>query len=266
MATNTRPSARRATSHRQSPVHRRTARPSAAKAKAPDGLGVQLRLARERTAVTVRELARRAGVSPSLVSQVERGLATPSVGTLFAIANELGLEIGDLFKFGARRGRTAPGPVQRGNSRKAIHMASGVRWERLTAAADPEVEFLYAVYDVGSASCGEKSMLRHGGKEYGYLLSGRLGVKIGFEEYELGPGDAISSHPRLFASPPTMRTRSPDAAAGLLPVTGASRNATPRRATASSIVRGVSGSTVVKSIRTAPLEIPSIAPSEPRTV
>jgi quercetin dioxygenase-like cupin family protein len=35
-------------------------------------------------------------------------------------------------------------------------------------------------------------MLRHGGKEYGYLLSGRLGVKIGFEEYELGPGDAIS--------------------------------------------------------------------------
>jgi transcriptional regulator with XRE-family HTH domain len=153
---------------------------------------VQLRLARERTAVTVRELARRVGVSPSLVSQVERGLATPSVGTLFAIANELGLEIGDLFKFGARRGRTAPGPVQRGNSRKAIHMALGVRWERLTAAADPEVEFLYAVYDVGSASCGEKSMLRHGGKEYGYLLSGRLGVKIGFEEYELGPGDAIS--------------------------------------------------------------------------
>lgn len=34
--------------------------------------------------------------------------------------------------------------------------------------------------------------MRHGGKEYGYLLSGRLGVKIGFEEYELGPGDAMS--------------------------------------------------------------------------
>ena len=130
--TNTRRSVRRATSYRLSPVHRRrsAARPSAAGAKALDGLGVQLRLARERTAITVRELARRTGVSPSLVSQVERGLATPSVGTLFAIANELGLEIGDLFKFSARSGRTAPGPVQRGNSRKAIHMASGVRWER----------------------------------------------------------------------------------------------------------------------------------------
>ena len=167
------------------------ARPSTAKEIASEGLGPQLRLAREQKGVTVRQLARRAGVSPSLVSQVERGLATPSVGTLLAIANELGLEIGDLFKFGARTGLT-PGPVQRGSSRKAIRMASGVRWERLTPAPDPEVEFLYALYDVNSASCGEDAMLRHGGKEYGYLLSGRLGVKIGFEEYELRPGDAIS--------------------------------------------------------------------------
>lgn len=35
-------------------------------------------------------------------------------------------------------------------------------------------------------------MMQHGGKEYAYLLSGRLGVKIGFEEFEIGPGDSIS--------------------------------------------------------------------------
>jgi transcriptional regulator with XRE-family HTH domain len=170
---------------------RSAAQPSA-KETASENLGPQLRLAREQKGVTVRQLARHVGVSPSLISQVERGLATPSVGTLLAITTELGLEIGDLFKFGTRTGQTAPGPVQRGNSRKVIRLASGVCWERLTAAADPEVEFLYAVYDVGSASCGEDLMLRHGGKEYGYLLSGRLGVKIGFEEYKLNPGDAIS--------------------------------------------------------------------------
>ncbi|MBI2320079.1 MAG: helix-turn-helix transcriptional regulator [Betaproteobacteria bacterium] len=161
-------------------------------AKVSDGLGPRLRLVREQSEVTVRELARRIGVSPSLVSQVERGLAMPSVGTLLAIANELTLDIGDLFKGGARSAQAAHGPVQRRASRKAIRMASGVRWERLTATPDSEVEFLYAVYDAGSASCGEDSMLRHGGKEYAYVLSGRLGVKIGFEEYELGPGDAIS--------------------------------------------------------------------------
>lgn len=162
--------------------------PSMVKEAASEGLGPQLRLAREHKAVTVRQLARRVGVSASLVSQVERGLATPSVATLLAIANELGLEIGNLFK----SGQTAPGPVQRGNTRKIIRLASGVRWERLTAVPDSEVDFLYAVYDIGSASCGEDLMLRHGGQEYGYLVSGRLGVKIGFEEYELSPGDAIS--------------------------------------------------------------------------
>jgi transcriptional regulator with XRE-family HTH domain len=179
------------------PSHARAgaaARPNTVKAS--DGLGPRLRQARERNSITVRDLARRINVSPSLVSQVERGRAMPSVGTLLAIANELGLDIGALFKPGAQRYahglQAAANPVQRRGSRKAIRMASGVRWERLTVAPEPEVEFLYAVYEVGSASCAEDSMLRHGGKEYAYLLSGRLGVKIGFEEYELGPGDAIS--------------------------------------------------------------------------
>ena len=34
--------------------------------------------------------------------------------------------------------------------------------------------------------------MRHGGKEYGYVTRGRLGVRIGFDEYELRPGMAIS--------------------------------------------------------------------------
>lgn len=193
MSTNS-PRARRQTLTRKLSSKHTSAgvRPGAAKAKVSDGLGPRLRLVREQSAVTVRELARRIGVSPSLVSQVERSLAMPSVGTLLAIANELSLDIGDLFKGGARAAQATHSPVQRRSSRKAIRMASGVRWERLTATPDSEVEFLYAVYDAGSASCGEDSMLRHGGKEYAYVLSGRLGVKIGFEEYELRPGDAIS--------------------------------------------------------------------------
>jgi transcriptional regulator with XRE-family HTH domain len=193
MAENIPPFAGRSASSRRSSDRRKAAAPPRpTKEKASGGLGLQLRHVRERASITVRELARRVGVSPSLISQVERGLATPSVGTLLLIAKEFGLEIGDLFNFRAGTGQTTPGPVQRRSSRKVIRLASGVSWERLTSAPDSEVEFLYAVYNVGSASCEEDSMMRHGGKEYGYLLSGRLGVKIGFEEYELSPGDAIS--------------------------------------------------------------------------
>jgi mannose-6-phosphate isomerase-like protein (cupin superfamily) len=91
-----------------------------------------------------------------------------------------------------RRASAAHGPVQRRNRRKTLRLAGGVRWERLTAAPDNEVEFLYVVYDAGAASCEADSLVRHGGKEYAYMLSGRLGVKIGFDEFQLGPGDSIS--------------------------------------------------------------------------
>jgi quercetin dioxygenase-like cupin family protein len=33
--------------------------------------------------------------------------------------------------------------------------------------------------------------MRHGGREYGYLLTGRLDVQVGFENHSLSPGDAI---------------------------------------------------------------------------
>ena len=84
-----------------------------------------------------------------------------------------------------------------------INLASGVRWERLTPHRDGEVEFLYVVYPVGAASCPEDALMTHGGKEYGYVVSGTLGVRVGFEEYELGPGGSIafdsSSPHRLWA-------------------------------------------------------------------
>ena len=162
-------------------------------------LGVRLREGRERKGFTVRGLARYVGVSPSLVSQIERGRVMPSVGTLYAIANQLELVVDDLFRDAgapraerARASGDAADPVQRGHNRNTIRLAEGVRWERLTPRPDPEVEFLKVVYEAGAESCGEESLIRHGGHEYAYMLSGRLGLKIGFEEFELGPGDSIT--------------------------------------------------------------------------
>lgn len=170
---------------------------------ASNGLGARLRLARERTGMSLRELARRVGVSASLVSQIERDRVKPSVGTLYSVASKLGLLLDELFRDAepgsgtdardrGRGPRRTPDPVQRRSGRKSIRLASGVRWERLTSAPDKDAEFLCVVYDVGGASCDEDALMRHGGKEYAYMISGRLGVRIGFEEFELGPGDSIS--------------------------------------------------------------------------
>ena len=162
-------------------------------------IGPRLRVQRESLGVSLRELARRVGVSASLISQIESDKVNPSVSTLYALVRELGLGMGDLFAVdeaslapGPPRADDAASPLVTPEQRAVINLASGVTWARLTPSGDPTLEFLRVVYDVGSESCPADSLVRHGGKEYGYVLSGRLGVQIGFDEYDLGPGDAIS--------------------------------------------------------------------------
>jgi uncharacterized cupin superfamily protein len=73
-----------------------------------------------------------------------------------------------------------------------IRLASGVVWERLTTESVPGIDFLYVTYEVGGASSPEHEFQRHGGHEWGFVVSGTLGVTIGFDEHILGPGDSIS--------------------------------------------------------------------------
>jgi transcriptional regulator with XRE-family HTH domain len=163
--------------------------------RAPSRIGERLREERTRQGITVREIARRVGVSPSLISQIERDKVNPSVSTLWGLVTVLGLTMSDLFpEDGARGPRTvvSPSPLTAPGERAEINLESGVHWERLTAASDPLVEFLLVVYPPGAESCDERSLMRHGGKEYGIVTKGRLGVRVGFDEYELAPGMSIS--------------------------------------------------------------------------
>jgi len=173
-------------------------------------VGSRLRRERERRGISLRELARRVGVSPSLVSQIELDRVNPSVSTLYALVTELGMTMGDVFGDNAQPAprvvRDRPGShglVTDPETRRVINLASGVHWERLTPDSDRDVEFLYVVYPVGAESCAEDALVTHGGREYGYVTSGTLGVRVGFDEYELGPGASIafnsSSPHRLWA-------------------------------------------------------------------
>ena len=172
-------------------------------------IGERLREARQARRLSLRVLADRLGVSPSLISQIETGRANPSVSTLYAIAAELDVSLDELL-FNDRRpaeivaaipsaaGAVASGtmtlapPVQRGADRHKIRLASGVLWERLTTLSEPGVEFLRVTYEPGGASSPPDAFQRHPGHEWGYVLTGRLQVRIGFDEYVLEPGDAIS--------------------------------------------------------------------------
>ena len=170
-------------------------------------VGAQLRERRFAVGMSLRELARRIEVSPSLVSQIETGKIQPSVRTLIAIVSELGLSVDHIFERAglgsgpaaasepARRGTLDAGGaagVFRADQHSVIRLQAGVEWQRMTTWEDPPVEFIIALYAPGASSSPDGTLMRHSGREFGMVLSGTLHVTVGFEEHVLEPGDSIS--------------------------------------------------------------------------
>jgi len=178
-------------------------------------VGARIRQARLERGVSLRGLAREIGVSASLISQIETGKSQPSVSTLYAITTALAISVESLFEV---QGATAPapapvgapgtvlhalaafaadpgrriGPLVGAAERERLELDSGVVWERLGHVPGTDVDFLLVTYRPGGASSGSGGLMRHAGTEYGYLTSGELVLTLGFDEYTIRPGDAVS--------------------------------------------------------------------------
>jgi transcriptional regulator with XRE-family HTH domain/quercetin dioxygenase-like cupin family protein len=182
----------------------------------PSRIGSAVRDHRDAAGLSARELADAAGVSPSLISQIERNRTSPSVATLYALARALDVSFdallgtadrdreaeadaepepvvwpvpGPAAEFPGRRGTA--GSVRRAGERPSLSVATGVRWERLTADDDDHVELLEMTYEVGGSSYGENALVSYRGREYLVVIEGRLAVEVDGERRDLGPGDAF---------------------------------------------------------------------------
>lgn len=190
---------------------------------ATDRVGGRVAAFRKERDLKVSQLARAVGVSPSLISQIERSQSQPSVSTLFALAEALDVPVDAFFAKDdaiVPRDDGAPDQAPNGQStsvgeagpearyvvrhsmRDAIDIEGGVRWERLTPQTLPHIDFLELVYQPGSQSHSE--LYRHPGAEMVLVLTGRLDIFVGFERYSLEPGDSIhfpSTLPHRYVNP-----------------------------------------------------------------
>lgn len=175
---------------------------SGADASLTRDLGAQLRHAREQRGLSLRSLAQRVDVSPSLLSQIENGIARPSVGTLWALVSQLGISLDSLFapaataRGGGLRADPAGPAVQRAGARQVLELSGGVRWEQLDASLNGDVVFALVTYEPGVESDG-RPPATHSGREFGYLVSGRLAIEFRDERVELAPGDSVSFDSRV---------------------------------------------------------------------
>ncbi len=190
-------------------------------------IGEKVRAVRQQQRMSLRDLAGKAEISASMLSQIETGKAFPSVRSIYSIAAALAVPVDYFFPDQVINNAIAPeaaldsaaamtaselrdakvnggtyhsalefaphpqssAPIVHASARPTIELKGGITWSRLTALAEPNAEFLEIRYAPGATSGAQMS--HHEGREFGLVLEGQLIVELGFERYTLCLGDSI---------------------------------------------------------------------------
>ncbi|MFI6435372.1 helix-turn-helix domain-containing protein [Streptomyces sp. NPDC050759] len=149
-------------------------------------IGTQLRELRSKRGLSLRALAAETGLSPTLLSQVERGVTDPSLATLRRLAAVFGESVSSLFDDAA-----APAVwVSRPGERTMLSGPRGlVGYERLTPG-NGQLEVLRAVLPPGAATSTEP--WAHPSVECAFVIAGPLSVEIAGRTHRVAGGEAIT--------------------------------------------------------------------------
>lgn len=169
-------------------------------------LGLRLNHKRTELGYSVRELARRADLSASFISQVEHGKANVSVETLRKISECLGVSI-LYFLPGEKPQTPLPlnppssdqisaaeaaiySPIVRAGCRARLTLpASGVSYELLNRDLGRKMEAVFGRLSPGMGNIARR--LRQPTEEFIFVLEGSLLVGLESGDHVLNPGDSI---------------------------------------------------------------------------
>src|ERR1700722_16213706 len=167
-------------------------------------VGKKLRLRRVERGFTLQAVSDRTGVSAAMLSLVERGKASPSVGTLVAINSLLNLHIPELLGNSFGNGEL----VTRAAKQAVVKPLRGVTHRVVADDQARGLQITLNHYSRGSANSAEP--ITHSGFEYGFVLDGELEVTVDGETHRLRPGDLVSywsSKPHRIVNRSTKKAR-----------------------------------------------------------
>jgi transcriptional regulator with XRE-family HTH domain len=138
----------------------------------------------------MREVAEKAGLSESLISQIERNRVSPAIDTLLNLVEVLDVDLEYLFA-DFRKERSVH--IVRASERRKL-LLPGVNYEQLVMAGSPdEAHGFEALYMEIQPGCQKGNVeYGHPGRELGIVLEGSGEFQIGNQVHPLGPGDSIS--------------------------------------------------------------------------
>lgn len=147
-------------------------------------VGALLRAARRSRNYTLHDLSTRAGLSVGYLSQIERDIATPSLGSLNRLAAALSLDLGHFIPIPNARGL-----ITRAKDRESIWVRSGgMTYQRLHG------EFIgasFSAFLITLPAGFSTETDQHFGEEFIEVRSGRVIFEIDGTDYDLGAGDTL---------------------------------------------------------------------------
>lgn len=164
-------------------------------------VGVRLQSIRKLKGLSQRELAKRAGVTNSTISMIEKNSVSPSISSLKKVLAGIPMSLVEFFSLEVEQDNHTQVVYKAG---ELIDISDGAVTMKLVGKAHPSraIAFLSETYPPG-ASTGD-DMLTHDGEEAGILIGGRLELTVGSETYTLETGDSYyfeSSKPHCFRNP-----------------------------------------------------------------
>lgn len=150
-------------------------------------LGETLRTLRNQRKLSTRALASLIGVSSGFISQLENGIAMPSLATLVKLAGALNVQIADLFE------ATPPATqiIRRDERPRVEYPDIGVVDEILSADPRKQLEVLLGYITPGGGS-GDELYTHGAATEFVLVVSGELSVILGDDVHKVSAGDSIT--------------------------------------------------------------------------
>jgi len=156
-------------------------------------LGRILKAYREKTGRNQSDVASKAGISVSMLSQIERGMVAPSIETLMMVCSVLDLDASHLFRMVAANEH--PVRILRQGERLR-NQVGGVHYEQLMTSTQGSWQAEMFLLEVSPGCNTTFSGGGHEGVEMGYVLDGEAVLTVDAGDYPVCKGDSIhfSSH------------------------------------------------------------------------
>jgi len=151
-------------------------------------LGRRMKEIRKNHKYSLKDLSELCQCSVNYLSQLERGLNSPTIVTLIRITEALGVQLVDFFS--EKSLNNSPKVIRKKNRKSFSRELSGVTYEMLSSSDDGSLFDAFLVTLRPRATIGTTSHERKG-NEFLYVVSGMLDLNIGGLGYKLFPGDSI---------------------------------------------------------------------------